>query len=244
MNRGRIALLTDEGLYRTSDLNGGMDVNCYGKEIIPRLEKISNLNEYKKFVTEFTTKYFNDEGNKTIQEIIYFRHIGRYFNMSKDYFENWLSENLYIKNIAWFSQKIILKGDFDILLNPGQVVVLKYGNLSDDYCNNNKLEKFLGRNSINKFEELGWTVREYHNTDSFEIRNCSPAGEDLCETLYKSNPIFEQLKIIADNFDAEKHAVMWYNTRGKGAPTSLKDLLTDADAIQTMYDDIVEKFSK
>lgn len=40
-------------------------------------------------------------------------------------------------------------------------------------------------------------------------------------------------------FDVDEHAAFWYETNGKnGAPTDLRTLLNDAQAIKDMYGDL------
>ena len=82
----------------------------------------------------------------------------------------------------------------------------------------------------------------------------SPLGEDISfDVDYDETPfnedeyisdhdayffkvIVRELKAIGKYFDVEEHAVMWWNMHGeKGAPTDLRTLLNDAQAIKNMY---------
>lgn len=92
------------------------------------------------------------------------------------------------------------------------------------------------------FEDLGWKIEE--NDECFDISNYSPAGEDLCEAIWDDKSIVENLQAIADDFDPEEHADMWYNMRACGQPTSLRELLKDADAIKKMYETLLQKFKE
>ena len=84
------------------------------------------------------------------------------------------------------------------------------------------------------FKRCGWNVNVSDN--EIEIENWSPAGENLVEYLDKNIDIPSQMQNIADNFDADEHAEMWIEHRGKnGVPSSIRVLLNDADAIQEMY---------
>ena len=87
---------------------------------------------------------------------------------------------------------------------------------------------------LHVFKHYGWKV---NITDKeIEIENWSPAGENLVEYLDKKIDIPSQMQKIADNFDADEHAEMWIEHRGKnGIPGSIRMLLNDADAIQEMY---------
>ncbi len=90
---------------------------------------------------------------------------------------------------------------------------------------------------LHVFKHYGWKV---NITDKeIEIENWSPAGENLVEYLDKKIDIPSQMQKIADNFDADEHAEMWIEHRGKnGVPGSIRMLLNDADAIQEMYNKI------
>lgn len=68
----------------------------------------------------------------------------------------------------------------------------------------------------------------------------SPCGEDIFFEVYKDDytfdDIFDEVMANFKYFDVDEHAVMWYETHGKsGAPTDLRTLLNDAQAIKNMY---------
>lgn len=69
-----------------------------------------------------------------------------------------------------------------------------------------------------------------------ELETWSPAGEDVVVTIwYDGTPddFAEQFRLYAEDFDAADHAVMWYGAN-RGEPSSLRDLLDDADAIDAL----------
>ena len=68
----------------------------------------------------------------------------------------------------------------------------------------------------------------------------SPSGEDISFEVYKDDYTFDDIfEGVLENFkyfDVDEHAVMWYETHGRsGAPTDLRTLLNDAQAIKNMY---------
>lgn len=72
------------------------------------------------------------------------------------------------------------------------------------------------------------------------FRGYSPSGEDIGFEVYKENytfdDIFEEVMQNFNYFDVDEHAAMWYETNGRsGAPTDLRTLLNDAQAIKNMY---------
>lgn len=77
--------------------------------------------------------------------------------------------------------------------------------------------------------------------DYVYFRGYSPSGEDISfEVYYEDEGTFEDIfngvLETFTGFDVDEHAVMWWETHGKkGAPTDLRTLLTDAQAIKNMY---------
>ncbi len=83
-------------------------------------------------------------------------------------------------------------------------------------------------------EDCGWKVNVMDS--EIEIETWSPAGEDLVEYLRKDIDIYEQVSVIAENFDVDEHAEMWIEFRGtRGVPSSISELVKDAEAIEDMY---------
>ena len=81
-----------------------------------------------------------------------------------------------------------------------------------------------------------------------EIKNFSPCGEDIIEIVWFDGTdagFIDGVKKCALNFDADDHAEMWVDQRGKnGVPDSIRELINDANAIQKMLDDLVAELNK
>lgn len=83
-------------------------------------------------------------------------------------------------------------------------------------------------------EDCGWKVNVM--SDEIEIENWSPAGEDLVEYLRKNIDIPMQVSEIAENFDVDEHVELWIGARGtRGVPSSISELVKDAEEIEDMY---------
>lgn len=73
------------------------------------------------------------------------------------------------------------------------------------------------------------------------FRGYSPSGEDISFEVYYEDEgtfedIFDGVLVTFTDFDVDEHAVMLWETHGKnGAPTDLRTLLNDAQAIKNMY---------
>ena len=74
-----------------------------------------------------------------------------------------------------------------------------------------------------------------YNNDGYdvELETYSPEGEDVIISLIydgTEEDFIKQFESYAEDFDAEEHAEMWIEGRGKnGVPDSIKDLLEDAE---------------
>lgn len=77
---------------------------------------------------------------------------------------------------------------------------------------------------------------EQHGEFVREIEFYSPEGEDVIETIFYDGTdegFIREFKANAVNFDADEHAEMWIEGRGKkGVPDSVRDLITDAEWIK------------
>ena len=86
-------------------------------------------------------------------------------------------------------------------------------------------------------ERHDWTV---HIEDGdIWIESWSPAGENLVYEIYEDEGFVGSIKRLAADFDADEHAEMWVAGRGKnGVPSSIRELVDDADAIDKMLQDL------
>lgn len=96
-------------------------------------------------------------------------------------------------------------------------------------------EKFIEVCEANK-----WYVHE-NGAGDFEIETYSPAGEDVIVPVYVEDEnnaeYWKEVFEYEDNFDPREHAIMWYG-QNRGEPSSLLDLLDDAEAIKKMLEQL------
>lgn len=88
-------------------------------------------------------------------------------------------------------------------------------------------------------EEQGWNLG-YCDGEA-ELERYSPLGEDFI--VYIDVDDFEaNLRRYCVDFDADEHAAMWVDARGKvnGVPESVIDLARDARDIQEMLDELLD----
>lgn len=106
----------------------------------------------------------------------------------------------------------------------------------------------LNEKTIAILEENDITVSERYEQDGEyyrEIEFYSPEGEDVCETVWydgTDDGFIEGFRQLADNFDADEHAEMWIDGRGKrGIPDSVRALIDDAENIKDTLLGVAEK---
>ena len=90
-----------------------------------------------------------------------------------------------------------------------------------------------------EIERLGWWIEE--GDKQIEIGQHSPAGEDFSFCIDPEDPV-GQIRQYADSFDPDEHATMWIEARGhvSGVPTSIRDLIEDAEEIEKMLKDLAD----
>lgn len=88
-----------------------------------------------------------------------------------------------------------------------------------------------------------------YNNDGYdvELETYSPEGEDVIISLIydgTKEDFIRQFESYAEDFDAEEHAEMWIESRGKnGVPDSIKDLLEDAEWQKEMLLEVAKELS-
>ena len=88
-----------------------------------------------------------------------------------------------------------------------------------------------------------------YNNDGYdvELETYSPEGEDVIIPLIydgTEEDFIKQFESYAEDFDAEEHAEMWIEGRGKnGVPDSIKDLLEDAEWQKEMLLEVAKELS-
>lgn len=101
--------------------------------------------------------------------------------------------------------------------------------------------KELEQKYIDILEENDWSISSYTGDGRIELEKYSPAGEDFSIIVEVEN-FPSSVRKYANDFDADEHAEMWIQARGKvkGIPESVRELIDDADAIQEMLNELAD----
>lgn len=99
---------------------------------------------------------------------------------------------------------------------------------------------------ISILKKNGWEVTEYE--DYIQIEQWSNLGEDLIEEIECKDEMefIKEFEKIVECFDAEEHAEMYINMRGKrGVPNcTIRELLDDAEEIKQLYEKTLKDITK
>ena len=101
--------------------------------------------------------------------------------------------------------------------------------------------KELEQKYIDILKENDWSISSYTDDGKVEVQKYSPAGEDFLMCVEVEN-FPESVRVCANNFDADEHATMWIEARGRvgGVPNSIRELIDDAEAIQEMLNELAD----
>lgn len=247
MTRGQIVIFHDEGITTSTEFNGDMyfatdDGYGYGTEVVEALKDIHSLEDYKKFVTAFNKKNFQYE------EELFYNPLtdGRtkyteveLLNMTEGYFDKWFSDYLYFKNLREDDVTLITDDGNMLTVESGGILALNYGEYNEECAQHSTgIKVGIPDKYIDICEDLDWSVHIYK--DDVELEKYSPAGEDFIFTVPTLNFV-KQVEEYAEDFDPDEHAEMWVDSRGKGGcPSSIRDLIDDADAIAEMLKELAE----
>jgi len=104
--------------------------------------------------------------------------------------------------------------------------------------------------AVDAAEQLGWTARFYEEGDNKSVcfSNSSPEGEDLeLEFYYEdADDLVKQLRENYEDFDVDEHVYEMLSAKHHGCSgvPSARDLVDDADEIESMYCDLYEAIEK
>ena len=130
MTRGQIAIITKANeIYTSIEFNGDMYLEGWGNDAIEELKSVHTPDEYYKAVDKFNKEHHNyDEPHLTFR--INGEPAKQMLNFATDYFDNWFSDYVYIKNISDDTIQIIQRKKSRatiINLRPGEIAVLNFG---------------------------------------------------------------------------------------------------------------------
>ena len=109
-----------------------------------------------------------------------------------------------------------------------------------------RIEELLEKHDFSVCGEISEIYREKGQYD-IDLETYSPEGENVIVSLTydgTEEDFIRQFESYAERFDAEEHATMWIEQRGKnGVPDSIKNLLEDAEWQKEMLLEVAKELS-
>ena len=115
-----------------------------------------------------------------------------------------------------------------------------------EWCDKKKKKCILPDETVEIIENEGWRVVGYESEEEVCIGKYSPAGEDFFIYVPIQN-FAEKVEEYAQDFDVDEHVEKWIDARKRGVsgvPSTIRELLEDAEAIQKMLNDLAEALNK
>ena len=140
MTRGQITIITKDYVLTSIEFNGDMYMPTshwagHGQRVINALKRVNDVADYHYEVARFNKNnhHYNDIGEKLV-----YKMERSTLDFTKDYFDNWFSDYIYIKNI---SKETVTINTFvtdeqgrdvdtkEVELKPNAIAVLCFGTL-------------------------------------------------------------------------------------------------------------------
>lgn len=139
MTRGQITIITKSKVMTSTEFNGDMYMptkkwSGHGRTVINALKRVNDVATYQYEVAKFNKEnhHYND-----LERLTYIMDLET-LDFTKDYFENWFSDYIYIKNITNDNVNITTNvtdkcgndiGKKVVELKPNAIAVLCFGTL-------------------------------------------------------------------------------------------------------------------
>lgn len=234
MTRGQIVILVDFcKLITSGEFNGDMYYDEYGKMIIEALKEINTTEEYEDYVKEFSRMHYSHIKNDYTYPIFGTRYI-KCLDMTKDYFDNWFSDYLYVKNLSNEIVNFITEDGF-ASLEPGKIGVFYFGRIARKIKEN----ELLLFNDPEK--QIRWMVDDdncsmtdmYEKAFEFSLGDTVYTREALIDIMYEhakgGDTFSEMAKDLDENRDCDYFLFDW-SCWGFGC-TPIKNKQEMADAL-------------
>ena len=129
MTRGTLAIIADDNrIFISIEFNGDMYLSGYGVDAIRCLETVDNEDDFEDAVRKFEDEHHHYREEIMVGEI---KDSKPFLNMSKDYFDNWFSDYVFIKNVSTEIITII-DADKDVIqISPDEIAVFNFGRYID-----------------------------------------------------------------------------------------------------------------
>jgi hypothetical protein len=244
MTRFQIAVIKNGVIYTSTEFNGDGYWTGHGEVVYAALQKITTIEEWKEYVTKFNSETFkyDEELHYEIED-----EYDDYLDMSKDYFEKWFSDYIYIKNIDEDEIEFITENGKTVL-EPNDVAVFNFGERlipgTGDRYKCVKEDFVLSPELIDKIESHDFSVYCYGDGE-FNFGKYSPAGQDFSFDVDADSleELADEIEKYYDDYDVSEEAYLWLDDTGhgrNGAPYDMKDVYEDMEECRSYIWELYE----
>lgn len=141
MTRGTFVYVGEEGCYTSTEFNGDMylDGSGHGEDAVKALTHVTNKDDFIDQVIFFNERHHNYP-HYEVREVHY-ADKDWLKNMSKDYFDRWFSDYLYMKNCSNETIEMLDRDKETIMFEPNTIVVLNFGRNYVSFDNEGEIKK-------------------------------------------------------------------------------------------------------
>ena len=132
MTRGQIAIILPNDKVMTSiEFNGDMYLEGHGYNVIELLRDVSDRADYQLAVAKFNKENHNYCDCDTLTYLFEGERAKAMLDFNKDYFDNWFSDYVYIKNLSKEPVQLNTRIKDDkskpMVIEPNDILVLCFG---------------------------------------------------------------------------------------------------------------------
>jgi hypothetical protein len=155
MTRGTLAIISDNNkMFISIEFNGDMYLSGYGIDAIKCLENVDTEDDFEDAVRDFDAGHHRYNEKQMILEI---KDIKPYLDMTKNYFDNWFSDYVFLKNVSTEIVTVTDAGNDTIKICPDEIAVFNFGK----YIDTTNVTTELYETTVNDYgEELGYNEED------------------------------------------------------------------------------------
>lgn len=257
MTRGRIAAILPDGRFVTSvEFNGDMYyAGGYGEEVFDALEDMESERDYRDFVEQFNAKHFGYTDRE-----LFFDCDEEHFDMADDYFGNWFSDYIYVKNL---SEKPVVFTDAkrrQLVLEPDAAMAFYFGEFYADNAEDFEKREFieqlgilkegLGLDMDTNYSNLWNACAEYDNNHrgsylTDRIQEYDFVDDEVLEYIVKEQSLggISRLRcFIGDTYDANLYRLDGYGNLANVDNSDFEYLIDDI--VQSLEEEIIPPLAR
>lgn len=184
MTRGKLAIVANNRhLFCSVEFNGDMYIEGNGEEAMNALDEVNEAGDFNEAVKSFNEVAFNYEDRELVFDMS--EWYDAMLDMSHDYFDNWFSDYVYLRNVSDETITVTDANDAAVEVAPLTTAVFNFGRFTG-----------ITDENIEQYNELS----NDYNLDGDDVKAILETGKE-CHGIYDD---FEDIgRSICDNIGYE-----------------------------------------